>query len=46
MHVLFLPDTVMVTIIAPFIKNKAGVLSDNNNYRTIALAIVASTPVE
>ena len=32
----------MITILAPIIKNKAGDLSDNNNYRPIALAIVAS----
>ena len=38
----FLPDRIMVTIIAPMIKNKAGNLSDNNNYRHIALATVAS----
>ena len=31
----------MVTVIAPIIKNKAGDLSDNN-YRPIALATVAS----
>ena len=34
----FLPDTMMTTIIAPIINN----LSDNNNYRPIALATVAS----
>ena len=38
----FLPDTMMTTIIAPIIKNKSGDLSDNNNYRPIALATVAS----
>ena len=38
----FLPDSMMVTVIAPIIKNKAGDLSDNNNYRPIALATVAS----
>ena len=38
----FLPDSMMVTVIAPIIKNKAGNLSDNNNYRPIALATVAS----
>ena len=32
----------MITIIAPIIKNKAGDLSDNNNYRPIALATIAS----
>ena len=37
----FLPDSMMVTVIAPIIKNKAGNLSDNN-YRPIALATVAS----
>ena len=36
----------MVTIIAPIIKNKSGDLSDNNNYRPIALAIVASKLLE
>jgi len=36
----FLPDTMMITIIAPIIKNKSGDLSDNNNYRSIALATV------
>ena len=38
----FLPDSMMVTVIAPILKNKAGNLSDNNNYRPIALATVAS----
>ena len=42
----FLRDTMMVTIIAPIIKNKSGDLSDNNNYRPIALAIVASKLLE
>ena len=37
----FVPDSMMVTVIAPIIKNKAGDLSDNN-YRPIALATVAS----
>ena len=37
----FLPDAIMITIIAPIIKNKAGDLSDNN-YRPIALATIAS----
>ena len=37
----FLPDTMMVTIIAPIIKNKSGDLSENYNYRPIALATVA-----
>ena len=32
----------MITIIAPIIKNKAGNLSDNNNYQPIALATIAS----
>ena len=32
----------MTIIIAPIIKNKSGGLSDNNNYRPIALATVAS----
>ena len=32
----------MVTVIAPIIKNKAGNLPDNNNCRPIALATVAS----
>ena len=32
----------LITIIAPIIKNKAGDLSDNNNYRPIALATIAS----
>ena len=32
----------MVTIMAPIIKNKSGDLSGNNNYRPIALATVAS----
>ena len=34
----FLADTMM----APIIKNKSGVLSDNSNYRPIAFATVAS----
>ena len=38
----FLPDSMMVTVIVPILKNKAGNLSDNNNYRPIALATVAS----
>ena len=38
----FLQDAMMITIIAPIIKNKAGDLSDNNNYRPIALATIAS----
>ena len=32
----------MITIITPIIKNKTGDLSDNNNYRPIALATIAS----
>ena len=39
---VFLPDAMIITIIAPIIKNKAGDLSDNNNYRHIALATIAS----
>ena len=39
---IFLPDAMIITIIAPIIKNKAGDLSDNNNYRPIALATIAS----
>ena len=42
----FLPDAMIITIIAPIIKNKAGDLSDNNNYRHIALATIASTLFE
>ena len=42
----FLPETMMVTVIAPIIKNKSDDLSDNNNYRPIALATVASIPFE
>ena len=38
----FLPDAMMITTIAPIIKNKAGDMSDNNNYRPIALATIAS----
>ena len=38
----FLPDAMMITIIAPIIKNKEGDLSYNNNYRPIALATIAS----
>ena len=38
----FLPDAMMITIIAPIIKNKVGDLSDNNNYRPIALATILS----
>ena len=33
----FLPDAMIITIIAPIIKKKAGDLSDNNNYRPIVL---------
>ena len=36
----------MTTIIAPIIKYKYGDVSDNNNYRPIALATVASTLFE
>ena len=32
----------MLTIIARIIKNKAGDLSDNNNYQPIALVTIAS----
>ena len=32
----------MVTVLAPIIKNKAGNVSDNNNYRPISHATVAS----
>ena len=32
----------IITIIAPIIKNKVGDLSDKNNYRHIALATIAS----
>ena len=42
----FLPDAMMITIIAPIIKNKAGDLSDNNNYRPIALTPTASQSFE
>ena len=41
----FLPDTMMITVIAPIIKNKAGDftdLFDNNNYRPIALTRLPS----
>ena len=38
----FLPDAMMITIIAPIIKNKAGDLLDNNNHRPIALATIAT----
>ena len=33
---------IVTNIIAPIIKNKSGDLSDNNNYRPIALATAAS----
>ena len=42
----FLPNTTMVTIIAPIIKNKSGDLSDNDNYRSIAIATVTSKRFE
>ena len=32
----------MITIITPIIKNKTGDLSDNNNYRPLVLATIAS----
>ena len=38
----FLSDTMMVTVIAPTMKNIFGDLSDNNNYIPIALATVVS----
>ena len=38
----FLPDAMMITIISAIIKNMAGDLSDNNNYRPIALATNAN----
>ena len=43
---IFLPDIMMVTTIASIIKIKYGDLSDNNNYRPIALATVASKQFE
>ena len=42
----FLPDTMIVTIIAPIIKDKSGDLSDNNNYIPIALATDAREQFE
>ena len=42
----FLPDTMIITITAPIIKNKSGALSDNNNYGPITLATVARTLFE
>ena len=42
----FLVDAMMITIIAPITKNKAGDPSDNNNYRPIALATTASKLLE
>ena len=38
----FLPDSMMVTVIAPITKNKAGNLSDNNNYRPRLLQVSCS----
>ena len=42
-HVFFnlIHCSMMVTVIYPIIKNKAGNVSDNNNYIPIALATVA-----
>ena len=41
MHV-FLPDTMMVAVIAAIIRNKSGDLLDNNNYRLILHTTIAS----
>ena len=39
---VFLPDTMMVAVIAAIIINNSGDLSDNNNYRLIVHATIAS----
>ena len=39
---IYIYTYIHITIIAPIIKNEAGDLSDNNNYRPIALATIAS----
>ena len=41
MHV-FLPDTMMVAVIAAIIRNNSGDLLDNKTYRLIVHAITAS----
>ena len=37
-----LPDSLMKTVIIPLVKNRAGNLSDTNNYRPVALATAMS----
>jgi hypothetical protein len=40
------PDNIMNTIIVPLVKNKAGNMSEKNNYRPIALVTAASKILE
>jgi len=38
----FLPETMIIVVLAPIIKNKSASLCDKNNYRPIALASIMS----
>ena len=38
----FIPDTFMKSIIIPLIKDKAGDITDTNNYRSLALSTISS----
>ena len=42
----YLPKSVMETTIVPIVKNKCGNLSNCNNYRLIAIAIITSKVLE
>ena len=42
----YLPSTLIKTTIVPIMKNKAGDLSDSNNYRPIAIANITSKLLE
>ena len=42
----YLPSALIKTTIVPIVKNKAGDLSDSNNYGPIAIAIITSKLLE
>ena len=42
----YLPYALIKTTIVPIVKNKAGDLSDSNNYRPIAIATITSKLLE
>ena len=42
----YLPSALIKTTIVPIVKNKAGDLSDSNNYRPIAIATITSKLLE